>query len=560
MISRRTFIKRSAQAAIAASAAEPLSALFASGKNEVLASQELKIPPVINGGNLTLSQTTYNIFDSIDTNVLAINNISVGPTIKVKKGDTFKATVHNNLAEDSVLHWHGIHAPALMSGHPRSMVAPGVSYSVEFPIIQRACTSFYHAHPDMNTAKQVYMGLAGLFIVEDDEEKALGLPSGEYDIPLIIQDRRFDNNKQLVYAPTEQDKLSGWLGDTILTNGTPNAYLAIAPTLYRFRIVNGSNARFYKIGLSDGKTYTAIGNDGGFIEAPLTLTEALIGSGERIDILIDFSSYKQGDVVTLKSLKFTMSDGPGTGTIPQGSEMNLLEFRISKTGTSGGVIPSKLPTLEIYNPAEATEFLPQWDFAALHHINEMPYDINAIVATAPFGKLLKWTLESEAANTHPVHIHGAFFQVLDRNGVPPDPLDRGWKDTVKLNPLEKDLHLLIKFSEYTGLFLIHCHKLEHSDAGMMANFAVTNDGAVKELSKDSTIACYPNPASNNTTIRFPALKEAAQLRLIDLNGRIIQTEMLRVGSSELTMNLNAVSTGNYLIDIAGHTASLIVQR
>lgn len=561
MINRRTFLKRSAQTAILAASAAELGSLsrIAIAAPIPLGMQELRIPSVISGGDFTLASSTFKIYPDADTNIFSINNSFLAPTIKVKKGDTFVAAVHNDLNESTVLHWHGIHAPSTMSGHPKDAVQPGSSYLVNFPIIQRACTSFYHAHPDMNTGKQVYMGMSGFFIIEDDEEKALGLPSGEYDIPLMIQDRRFDSNRQLIYSPSNLDINSGWLGDTILVNGTPNAHLSVAPTLYRFRLVNGSNSRFYKIALSDGKSFTVIGTDGGLMDKTLTLANAWLAPAERLDILIDFSPYSQGQSVNLQSLKFTFSDGAGSGTVAQGAAMDLMQFQITKTGSSGSTIPQQLPGIVKYNADDAKR-TRIWTFAAIHHINDKPFDMNRIDANVPFGELEKWTFISEAENTHPVHIHGLQFQVLDRNGSAPDPTEAGWKDIVRLDP-QGQVNVLLKFTDYTGLFLIHCHKLEHADMGMMANFEVGSSGAVNEDTQPSnTMKISPNPASQYAVLYFPSLEKDGLLTILDDKGSTIQRELLAAGSDRYGIATSHFASGSYKIFLDEQCVNLVVVK
>ncbi len=563
MITRRTFIKRTAQAGIAAVAASTLESFpvrAVSAAPAPLAAQQLRIPAVISGGDLTLAPSTFQIYPGVDTsNLLLINNSFPAPTIKVRKGDTFSATINNNLTEDSLLHWHGVHAPSNMGGHPKDAVSSGKSYSVNFPIIQRASTNFYHAHPDMKTGEQVYMGIAGMFIIEDDEELALGLPSGDFDIPLMITDKRFDTNQQLIYNPNSLDINSGWLGDTILMNGTPNAFLPVSPTLYRFRVVNASNSRFYKIALSDGKSFTVIGNDGGLLDKPVTLTNSWLAPAERLDILIDFSSYSQGQTVNLKSIFFAFSDGPGSGTVAQGADMDLMQFQISKTGSSGGAIPMQLPAIVKFLESDITN-TRQWTFAAIHHINDLPYDINRIDAYVPFGKLEKWTFISEAENTHPVHVHGVQFQVLDRNGGLPDPTEAGWKDVVRLDPVGT-VNVLLKFDAYMGLFLIHCHKLEHADMGMMANFIVNTDGSVAD-SKSSApaIEISPNPASTYAMLSFPLLVKEETLLIVDEKGSMILKELLSAGSERYEVDASGFAAGSYKILLGDNKANLIVVR
>ncbi|MFI5200894.1 MAG: multicopper oxidase domain-containing protein [Candidatus Kapaibacterium sp.] len=592
MITRRTFIASSALGGLALMAGRKAVSLFAkSGNNRALDSllcgadgkhffaseanpeshgaqplsmNPLQIPPVINGGMLTLTSGTSQIFPGTNTNLLLINNSFPAPTIKLKKGDTFSATIQNNLTAASLLHWHGVHAPANMSGHPKDAVPPGASYSVNFPIIQRAGTNFYHAHPDMTTAQQVYLGLAGMFIVTDDEEAALGLPSGDFDIPLLLTDKRFDANQQLIYNPGDEDMRSGWIGDTMLVNGTSNAVLEVAPTLYRFRLVNASNARLFKIGLSDGTSFTLIGNDGGLLTQSVNLTNAMFSPAERLDILIDFSGYQQGTTVTLVSEAYTNQDPPSTCTVPQGAAFDLLQFHVTRTGTSGGTIPSTLSTITPFRASDSKNNRT-FKFGVENDINNLVFSLDRIDADVPFGDLEQWTVISQGANTHPVHVHGGQFQVLNRtlpNGIvnPPDPWEMGWKDVVRLDPLGT-VNFLVQFAEYTGTFLIHCHKLEHADMGMMSNFEVDPTNAVAEtISGSSAIEVYPNPAFGSVTLSFPALEKQETLILVDEKGTVVLEKILLPGTKTLTLETNAFAGGTYRILLGTKHGKLVVIR
>ncbi len=564
MISRRTFIKGAAGAGLAAIAVpEILSALGKPVKlppTRLLAipPQPLRIPPTITGGDLNMAAGSFQVFPDAMTSLLMVNNEFPAPTIKLKFGDQFIATIHNNLTVDSVLHWHGVTAPAAMGGHPANVVAAGTSYGVNLPIVQRSSINFYHAHPHMATGQQVYMGLAGFFLIEDDEELALGLPSGNYDVPLMIQDKRVDGNSQFIYTLTQADMESGWLGETIMVNGTPNPFLAVAPTLYRFRVVNGSNARFYKLALTDGSSFTVIGNDGGFLPSPVTLTSANLAPAERLDILVDFSSYAQGQSVTLQSLAFTMSDPPGTGTVPQGAQMDLIQFQISLTGSSGGNIPTALPSIVPYNVADV-KTTRLWTFSAMRYLNNLEYDVARIDAEVPFGQLEKWTFNS-VGNTHPVHIHGSQFQVIDRNGSPPDPWEMGWKDVVRLDP-QGTVDVLVQFNAYPGLFIIHCHKLEHADEGMMSNFEVEPQNSVEEAqASNAELQIMPNPASDHAILYFPALASAQTLTISDEKGAVLFQEKLMAECSQIVVSTTKFSNGRYMVELGALRAALVILK
>ncbi|MEO8168332.1 MAG: multicopper oxidase domain-containing protein, partial [bacterium] len=182
----------------------------------------LRFPPVFtNGGTMTLATSNVEVWPGTTTQVIANNGSYPFPTVRVQRGSIFSATVVNQLAEDATVHWHGLIAPEAMDGHPKDPIAPGGSFTYTFPIVQRAGTYFYHAHAHMLTAKQVYKGFAGLFIIDDDNEIPLGLPRGNFDIPLVIQDRRSADQPQFTYSPTVMERMTGYLGDLVLVNGTP---------------------------------------------------------------------------------------------------------------------------------------------------------------------------------------------------------------------------------------------------------------------------------------------------------------------------------------------------
>lgn len=247
----------------------------------------LRIPPVWSGGTLTAAPTNQTLWPGFSTSLLAINDSVPSPTIRVQRGSNFTARIDNRLDTNLVLHWHGIIAPPAMDGHPRDAVPPGSNYTVNFPIRQRAGTYFYHPHTEPLTGELVYRGLAGAFIIEDAAEASLGLPTGDHDLPLLVQDKRLRPDRQLVYDASSNDVMTGFLGDTVLVNGTPEAYLSVDKSLYRFRLVNGSNARVYKLAFSDARPFHLIATDGGLLPAPVTVSSAFLAPGERVEILVD---------------------------------------------------------------------------------------------------------------------------------------------------------------------------------------------------------------------------------------------------------------------------------
>lgn len=446
----------------------------------------LRLPLDWSGDPLTVARANLAIWPGYSTAVSAINGGVPGPTIRVRRGEEFAAQIQNRLAEPLVLHWHGVLAPERMDGHPRDQVAAGQNYQIRFPIRQRASTCWYHAHTDQLTAEQAYAGVAGFFIIEDPAETAFGLPSGSHDVPLVFTDKRINASRQLVYAPSMMDVMSGYLGNVMLVNGTPDAWLSVDRGLYRLRLLNGSNARIYKVALSDGRPFHLIGTDGGLQPLPVSVTSVMLAPGQRLEILVDFSSYAVGASVVLKSLTF-----PGSGGMPgspqQGTEMDLLRFYVDSAVSGNATVPATLQPFTPLNPAQArrTRLFTLAMSGMVHTINGQLFDMARIDFSVPFGDVEIWEYRNTGTEPHPVHAHAALCQVLSRSSVPSlPPEDTGWKDTVLVNPSET-VRVLTRFDTHSGVFVHHCHNLEHEDSGMMQNFEVLPPPAL-DIRRDGT--------------------------------------------------------------------------
>jgi FtsP/CotA-like multicopper oxidase with cupredoxin domain len=296
----------------------------------------------------------------------------LGPIIRLHKGQKVRINFHNKLPEPSITHWHGLHVPSDMDGHPDHVIGNGQTRVYEFEVLNRAGLNIYHPHPHEATASQVYHGLAGGLIVNDDEEAKLGLPGGEYELPVVIQDRRFDGSNQMVYGATMHDRMVGFYGDKILVNGRPNAEFEVASRAYRLRVLNGSTARIYKLGWSDGSPVTVIGVDGGLLEVPENRPYVMIAPGERLDIWADFTGRAKGSEVTLRSLPFKgvlpkmaeqmmqsgMGGGHGMGmmgggmmagmSLPVGSDFPIMKMRITREMSDSPNLPTHLSNIRRY--------------------------------------------------------------------------------------------------------------------------------------------------------------------------------------------------------------------
>lgn len=448
----------------------------------------------------------------------------LGPVLRVRRGQRVRIDLLNQLDQPSIVHWHGLHVPETMDGHPRFVVPPSRRYRYEFEVRNRAGTYWYHPHPHGHTGEQVYFGLAGLLLVTDEEEQALALPRGEYDLPIVIQDRSFDGDNQFRYLPgtgpaaarddrsgeapamggammsggmgSMMARMAGFLGDTILINGRPNQTLDVATHPYRLRILNGSNARIYKLAWQDGRPLTVIGTDGGLLERPVRKDYVMLAPAERIELWADFSHDAVGARRALMSLAFEGSMGTmgsmmggmmGGAGLPADAPFPLVEVRVARKVSEALELPQRLSTIawprvgDAVNRARPRTFRitmggMQWG------INGRNFEMTAVAPdeTVKLGTTEIWEFINDSSMmtmAHSMHVHDRQFQVLERHGgadsegVHDGYVDQGLKDTVLVMPGDR-VKLLMHFDGYTGLFLYHCHMLEHEDGGLMRNYQV----------------------------------------------------------------------------------------
>lgn len=482
-MNRRRFLHTIALSGVAATAARiPVLGANAPPPAHLIAGagNPLRIPDVWDGKPLVAAATKQNVWPDSPTDLWTIGGSWPGPTIRMKRGDTFNARMVNMLTEPTIIHWHGMILPHAMDGHPSQVVGTEGVYNYSFPIINRAGTYWYHPHPHHRTADQVYRGMAGLFIVKDDAEQALGLPDGEHDVPLVLQDRRVRDSREFRYqVVTDDDHIQGFLGDTVFVNGTPDPYLEVAKGLYRFRILNGANARIFYLSFTDSRPFQIIASDGGLLDKPYQVNFLSIAPGERFEILADFSNDAIGASVMLRSEE---TGGGGGYPPPQGAELPIIRFDVVKEASTTFKLPQALVPYELYREQDAArerDFLLSikhegsvGNLDVGHFINGKEFEVDRIDEIVPMDELEIWSFRNSSLAPHPMHIHGVQFQVLDRAGNPNlVPRDRGWKDTILVLPYQM-VRVLVRFNPYPGTYLVHCHNLEHEDHGMMLNFEV----------------------------------------------------------------------------------------
>lgn len=446
----------------------------------------LRIPPVLAPSSSTASTDYYDlqlreayaeIIPGLQTRIIGFNGVTPGPTIRARAGRQTVMSHYNGLPATTLwnspgnctIHLHGGHVPASEDGYPTDYIRPGMTRSYTYPNNQLPTMLWYHDHCMDFTGPHVWYGMAGLYTISDDYEDSLGLPSGAYEVPLMLQDRNFDAGGQLVYT---RNRMMGETGNTMLVNGTIQPYFDVATRRYRLRVLNGSNARFYRLALSNGQAFQVLGMEGGLLPAPVTVTSLTLAPAERADIVIDFGKLAVGTAVELRNTLVSSTN----------SIYKIMRFNVNRKEIDPSKVPATLRPLARLNPAQAVTTRnftisamggmgggggdPMWV------INGLGFDPNRIDALPKLGTTEIWSFTNRSMMDHPLHMHDVQFQILDINGRAPAATHAGWKDTVIVPAMGGTARVVAKFEDYAGLYMFHCHMLEHEDYMAMAQFKV----------------------------------------------------------------------------------------
>ncbi len=426
---------------------------------------------------LNIRPGSHQFVSGITTDTFGVNADYLGPVLRLRRGETVRIAVHNGLKEATTLHWHGMHLPAKMDGGPHQEIAPGETWTPQFEVRQPAATLWYHAHPHKRTGAHVWRGLAGPIIIDDDASSALPLPRdhGIDDIPLVLQDRLFGNDGQLLYIQSMHDVMMGMEGNIPLCNGRFMPMFEARRQRLRLRILDGANASFYAIGFSDGRAFDVIASDGGLLPAPVRRTHVLITPGERVEI-----------VVKVGNKPFTLVSGAGLRNMPLHTFLRIVPAPVLE---SSPALPGKLvelPPPDAASAARTRRFDLQMGMGpgmmmggmmgrrSPFAINGKAMDMNLINEVIPVGSTEIWEIRNTSPMPHPFHVHDVQFRVLSRNGRPVPAHEAGRKDTVLVDGHEI-VRILARFDDYPDPkhpYMYHCHILEHEDAGMMGQFTV----------------------------------------------------------------------------------------
>lgn len=411
-----------------------------------------------------------------ETATWGIDGTYLSPTLRADRGDVVQVNVTNGLDQATTLHWHGMELPATADGGPHQMIEPGATWSPSWTIDQPAATLWFHPHPHGATADHVMRGIAGLFIVDDPEATALGLPSeyGVDDIPVIIQDRAFDDDNQFSMREPFLAGL-GLLGDEILVNGTLDPHLELASRLVRLRVLNGSNARAYDLRFDDGRSFDLVASDGGLLPRAVEATSVMVTPGERVEIVVELAP---GEQPILQSVEPDLGTGLWAGSRTNGSSdaFDVLQLRAAEDLVGDGERPGELVALDLPTEDEAVETRRFELGNSRIDGRRMAMDRIDHVVAADTTEV--WEVENAHSAAHSFHVHLVQFAVLDVDGEPPPPHLAGWKDTVYVPP-GSTIRIIARFGDHadaTTPYMYHCHVLAHEDDGMMGQFLVVEPG------------------------------------------------------------------------------------
>ncbi|MFC6883297.1 MULTISPECIES: multicopper oxidase family protein [Actinomadura] len=470
MLGRRDALKLSAAGAAGIAVpgvlgARSLRRAFAAGPAAPAFTRPLALPRVLRPVRRTMTTDYYEmavreaeteILPGVKTRVVAYDGSFPGPTIRALKGRRVVVRQSNDLDMDVSTHLHGGHVSPGDDGHPAFPVAPGDARDYTYPNAQPAATLWYHDHVHHMEAEMVFRGLSGLYVIDDPMEWALGLPNGAYDVPIVMRDIHLDDAGQIVWEMGDFQNRN-----TILVNGRTQPYFEVAARKYRLRLVNGSNMRFFNLSLSNGGDLTVIGGDGGLLPAPQTVKSVQLSAGERADVVVDFGAYEPGTRIVL-----TNAFGTDAAT------REIMRFDVGSPVRDRSRVPDRLGRTLALPDADVTrdvvmDFNPatnEWT------MDGRAFDMNRVDIKIKRGQTEIWRVKSDSTHLpvpHNIHLHGTHFEVLDRDGRPPAPHETGPKDTVAVMA-GSTVRIKVRYDRYLGRYLYHCHLLDHSAMGMMA--------------------------------------------------------------------------------------------
>jgi blue copper oxidase len=523
----------------------------------------LQIPDTLSGFSfaLQLGQDSTQFLSGSKTKTYGINQAYLAPTLMLRRGDFVQMHVTNALADTTTMHWHGLHVAAADDGGPHTPIAPGATWSPDFTVLDEASTYWYHPHLHEHTAEQVYNGAAGMIIVHDSLEQALGLPHtyGVDDFPMIIQDKSFDSlSNQLIYEA---------ISDTMMINGTLNPFLVVPAQMVRFRYLNASNQRVYNLGFPANISFM-IASDGGLLEQPLPVTRILLAPGERVEIVVDFSGLSN----SLPLISFNSEMGQGISGGPQGPgggpgnpldgvDSRICEFRVGpQTPNPVTSLPTNLRTYDVPPVQDAARTrVKDFDVHSSgfpFYINGLVYDMGYVNDTMQLGDIEIWEIHNNTDVAHPLHIHDVQFHVIAFNGPFVPGHLRGRKDVLLMQPGDT-ISFVTRFEDFADEhtpYMYHCHNLFHEDGGMMAQFIVADTVLSShedspEAGFGSQLRFFPNPTHDFLGFEDDNIdpERVTSIEVVDMQGRLQFSQAIDPSRSGYRLDMRGLAPGMYLL-------------
>jgi blue copper oxidase len=541
----------------------------------------LWIPDTLSGSNfnLTLKDTLKQLRSGNQTITSSINTDNFwGPTLIMNKWANVSFNVKNKLNDSTTVHWHGMHLPAIMDGGPHQVIPPGTIWQPYWKVTNQAATLWYHPHLHMMANEQMTKGSGGFIIIRDSAERALPIPRkyGVDDIPLVLSSRRYDSGNQFVYTNVAY-------GDYMLSNGTPSAQVSLPKQFVRLRILNAENERAYNIGFSDNRNFYIIGNDGGLLNAPVTVNRVKLLVGERIEILVDLSNDVIGSSFDLKSYNSGFPLGypggePATsgqfGSLLNNTTFNLLHINVAAT-TSNPILalPATLLNNVYWTAANATVSRTinvtngnPGPAAIPFNFDNASFAFTTINKTVNLNAIEKWTIVNNNVFGHSFHIHDVEFKIVARNGSAANVgnYESGWKDVFYL-PVNESVSFVAKFDDYSDPihpFMYHCHFGLHEDDGMMGQFVVKDaaSGLASLLPEKVNYNLFPNPATSKVYVQLNTPDaEVYYINVTNVQGKTVI--MLPQPDMAKGIDISGLSSGTYFVQLMDKkTKSVSVQK
>jgi FtsP/CotA-like multicopper oxidase with cupredoxin domain len=408
--------------------------------------------------DVTIREGMADVLPGFQTPIYGYEGVYPGPTIRARTGRKAVVRQHNALGFESNVHLHGGYVTAPHDGHPMDVIPAGGSFEYHYPNHQDAASLWYHDHAHGRTAHTLYYGLLAMYVLEDDLERELDLPTGDYDVPIVIADHAFNKDGSFRYAENVD---LGFRGDTIVVNGAISPRMHVERRRYRLRFLNASNARSYTLRLGRGRRMTQIAGDGGLLTRPVVRRRLPLHPAERVDLVLDFRDYRPGTELVLHN-----EDG-------EGGAVAVMRFDVGRGGGREEFrVPRRLRPRERLPAPTASR---RWELgfgSGVWQISGREFDPGRVDAAPRHRTSERWTFVNRSPRVHPMHIHGFLFRVLERSSGPAHPGDRlGWKDTVGVLP-DETVTVQAWFAPYSGRYVFHCHALEHADKAMMLQLEV----------------------------------------------------------------------------------------